>query len=99
MHAHLDQPITLADLVSASGVPGRTLLKHFENRWGMSPMRYLRKARLEHAQAALLRAEPGDTVTQIAMSLGFHHLGRFASEYRRRFGESPSETRRRSRSS
>jgi transcriptional regulator GlxA family with amidase domain len=26
------------------------------------------------------------------MSCGFGHMGRFSAEYRRRFGESPSET-------
>jgi len=32
------------------------------------------------------------TVTEIATALGFVELGRFSVEYRRAFGESPSET-------
>jgi AraC-like DNA-binding protein len=32
------------------------------------------------------------TVTQVAGRWGFVHLGRFASAYRRKFGESPSAT-------
>ena len=97
MQAHLDAPIMLADLVAASGVPGRTLLKHFNDHRGTTPMRYLRDARLGRVREALLRAEAGESVTQVAMTWGFHHLGRFAIEYRRRFGESPSETCRRGR--
>lgn len=31
-------------------------------------------------------------MTAIAMGWGFTHMGRFAVEYRKRFGESPSET-------
>jgi transcriptional regulator GlxA family with amidase domain len=92
LEAHLDAPVTLADLVEASGVPGRTLFKHFRDSRGTSPMRYLRAARLKKAREALLRAQPGERVSTIAMSWGFSHWGRFSVEYRKRFGESPSET-------
>ena len=37
----------------------------------------------------------GVTVTQVAERWGFHHLGSFAVEYRKRWGEAPSETLRR----
>ena len=37
----------------------------------------------------------GRHVTEIATALGFVELGRFSVEYRRAFGESPSETLRR----
>ena len=42
--------------------------------------------------ASVVRAQPGESVTEIAMQWGFTHMGRFSIEYRRRFGESPSET-------
>ena len=94
---HLDAPVVLADLVAVSGVPGRTLLKHFQDSKGVSPMRSLRNARFERVRNALARAEPSESVTAIAMGWGFNHMGRFAVEYRNRFGESPSETLRRRR--
>jgi AraC-like DNA-binding protein len=97
MHAHLEASITLADIVAASGVPGRTLFKHFKDWKGISPMRHLRNIRLAQAREALLRADPDENVTTIAMGLGFAHMGRFALEYRRRFGESPSQTLRKPR--
>jgi AraC-like DNA-binding protein len=90
--AHLDQAITIADIVKATGVPGRTLFTHFKEFKGVSPMRYIRNARLQRARESLLEAEPEGSVTAIAASSGFAHLGRFSIEYRRRFGESPSET-------
>ncbi len=34
----------------------------------------------------------GKTVTDIAMKYSFFHLGQFAVDYRKIFGESPSET-------
>jgi AraC-like DNA-binding protein len=36
-------------------------------------------------------------VSDAALDSGFVHLGRFAVAYRRRYGESPSETLRRTR--
>jgi AraC-like DNA-binding protein len=92
MQANLGAPLSVEDVVEKAGVPGRTLFQHFRDFHGTSPMQYLRNARLEKARAALLDARPGDTVTSVAMSLGFGHLGRFSQDYQRRFGEKPSET-------
>jgi AraC-like DNA-binding protein len=97
IQGHLHSALTLADIATASGIPGRTLLKHFKDHWGTSPMRYLRAARLKRVREALLRDERADSITDIALAWGFHHLGRFSIEYRKQFGESPSETRERAR--
>jgi transcriptional regulator GlxA family with amidase domain len=45
----------------------------------------------------LMDATPADgiTVTSVAERRGFHHLGSFGVEYRKRWGESPSQTLRR----
>jgi len=92
MQGHLDVPIRLADIVRASGVPGRTLFKHFSDCRGISPMRYLRNARLDKVRETLRRVAPEARITDIAMQWGFTHMGRFSVEYRRRYGESPSAT-------
>jgi AraC-like DNA-binding protein len=92
MDAHLDTPVTLADVAGAAGVPGRTLLKHFRDYRGVSPMEYLRRARFDRAHAALRRSEIPQTVSEVAVTWGFFHLGRFSAEYRKRYGELPSET-------
>jgi transcriptional regulator GlxA family with amidase domain len=85
----------LPDIVAASGIPGRTLLKHFRDFRGTSPMRYLRRARFERVHQALHSASTDDGVTQIALAHGFTHMGRFSVEYQKQFGESPSATLRR----
>ncbi len=97
INTHLDAPITLAELVDVTGVPGRTLLKHFKDYHGVSPMRYWRNQRFARVRETLLHSRDGGSVTEIAMAWGFEHLGRFALEYGRRFGESPSHTRQRGR--
>ena len=96
IEANIDAPIGLPDIVAASGIPGRTLLKHFRDFRGTSPMRYLRQARFERVHQALRSASP-DAVTQIALAHGFTHMCRFSVDYLKQFGESPSATLRRSR--
>jgi AraC-like DNA-binding protein len=92
MKAHLQSPVTLAEIVQISGLPGRTLFKHFRDSLGVSPMRYLREIRLDEVRKALLQAEREEGVAAIAMRWGFDHMGRFSSDYRKRYGESPSQT-------
>jgi AraC-like DNA-binding protein len=92
IRANLDAAVTLADIVAAAGVPGRTLFKHFRAFTGMSPMNYLRTTRLERIRAALLDAKHGESIADIAARYGFDHPGRFSLEYRKRFGEKPSQT-------
>ncbi len=92
MHAHLDAPVTIAEIVNAAGVAGRTLFKHFRDTHGVSPMQYLRNLRFEKAREELLNAKAEAKVAEVATRWGFAHLGRFAVEYRKRFGETPSQT-------
>lgn len=96
--AHLDDAMTVGDVAAAAGVTHRTLYKHFHDARGISPMRYARDCRFAEVREALLQACPQDnSVTMIAVQWGFCHLGRFSVEYRRRYGERPSETLRRQR--
>jgi AraC-like DNA-binding protein len=92
MDAKLGSPITIADIAEVSGIAGRTLFKHFRDFQGLTPMGYLRNARFQKVRETLIRAQPEEGVTVIAMSWGFSHMGRFSVEYRKRYGESPSET-------
>ena len=87
------EPVTLADLVAAAGVPARALQLAFRKARGTTPMDCLRARRFEIARARLLRADPDTTVAGVAAALGFGTSpGRFSIHYRERFGESPSET-------
>jgi AraC-like DNA-binding protein len=93
MQAHAGADLTLADVAAAAGVGARALARGFERQLGTSPMRYLQQCRLERARADLLDARA--SVTETAYRWGFGNLGDFAARYRARFGEKPSETRRR----
>lgn len=86
------QPVSLAELATVSGVSGRSLQLGFKKYRGYSPMEFGRQIRLDYARKKLLNAKPGETVLEIAMDCGFAHISRFAASYAQRFHELPSET-------
>lgn len=95
MRAHLDAPITNEQLAELAGVSLRTLYNSFKKFRGVSPMRYLKDLRMEKVREELLDTGKLRNVTTVATRWGFFELGRFAVEYRKRYGESPSDTLRR----
>jgi adenylate cyclase len=97
MRVNIAAKISLTELASACALPERTLLKQFRRFVGLSPLMYLRRLRLNLVRGELLQASCEETISEIATNHGLAHLGRFAAEYRRAFGESPSATRSRAR--
>lgn len=89
---HIQEAITSDDIIAASAVPRRTLYAGFKRFLGISPMTYLHKTRMEGARQELLTSKVEDSITNVAMKWGFNHLGRFSTRYKSRFGESPSQT-------
>jgi AraC-like DNA-binding protein len=93
MHAYPEFHWSSSEIAHATGVSVRALQKAFQRSGHPAPMTYLRRLRLQRAQADLAISSPrGITVTTVAGRWGFPHLGRFAQQYRQAFGESPSET-------
>jgi len=95
IRAHPEQPITIEQLTEMAGVSGRTLYSGFQKFRGVSPMRYLRDVRMERVRSDLLDPSQARSVTELATRWGFFQLGRFATEYRKRYGECPGDTLRR----
>lgn len=90
--AHARTAVTLDRLVEVSGVSARALFDGFRRFRGTSPIAFAKAIRLQHAHADLLQAGPGDTVTSIAAKWGFFQFGRFSGQYKKMFGQLPSET-------
>ncbi|MFN7986626.1 MAG: helix-turn-helix domain-containing protein [Thermoanaerobaculia bacterium] len=86
------EPVYVSTLCEALGIPERTLRLVFVEQYGAGPTHVLRCRRLCQARRALLEAPPEAHVAGIAGRFGFWHLGQFAVDYRRLFGERPSET-------
>jgi AraC family ethanolamine operon transcriptional activator len=90
-----DRPVHISELCCHLAVSRRTLHRAFQHTLGMGPLAYLRLTRLSAAHNALLKTAPANvSVTQAALDYGFTDLGRFATSYRKMFGEVPSQTRR-----
>lgn len=93
IHANSSEPVTLLDLSRVSGMTSRSLVNAFEAATGFAPVDYLKRVRLSGVRRALLLAdEKVATITEVATSWGFWHLGHFARNYRKMFGETPSQT-------
>ena len=93
MEANADEPLTPQELARVGCMSVRTLHASFQQTFGESPMSYLRRIRLDHVRAELLRSDATQVrVTDVAMKWGFFHQSRFAQQYRDRFGELPSHT-------
>ncbi|MCC7218147.1 MAG: helix-turn-helix domain-containing protein [Burkholderiales bacterium] len=95
MRSRIAEPITVADLCRELGVSRRTLQYCFQEVLGINPVAFLRAMRLNGVRRDLKAAAcPADTVQDVAARWGFWHLGHFVTDYKRMFGELPSETRR-----
>ncbi|WP_028935669.1 AraC family transcriptional regulator [Pseudonocardia spinosispora] len=93
MEQHADEPLSPPELARVGCMSVRTLHATFQQELGESPMAYLRRVRLDHVRAELLRCDPALTrVTDVALRWGFFHQSRFAQQYRERFGELPRDT-------
>lgn len=88
-------PVSVSAVCGVLGVGERMLERAFQERLGLSPRAYERERRLRAAHGLILMEGDRLSITDIAMSFGFWHLGRFAGAYAALFGCSPSETRRR----
>ena len=97
LEANPNIPLYLPEICAAIGAAERTLRMACQEHLGMGPIRYLALRRMNLVRRALLRAGSSTTtVTRIATDHGFWELGRFSVNYRALFGETPSETLRRS---
>ncbi|SDO22826.1 helix-turn-helix transcriptional regulator [Pseudomonas jinjuensis] len=87
--------VELDDIARRSGYSRRALELIFNRSTGMPPGRWFLNIRLNNVMRDLLLARPDCRVADIAARWGFRHFSRFAYQYRRAFGELPSETLRR----
>ncbi len=90
------EPVLLEELAAAANVSERTLRTAFHQYFGVAPARYLQLRQLHQVYRALRAADAEALgVSDVLLQHGVWELGRFASRYRRLFGERPSETLRR----
>lgn len=95
IHANLTAALTLPEIANHACVSPRTLEAVFRRNGDPPPLTYARGQRLDAVHRALRTAaieQRPTNVTAVAIEHGFVHMGRFAAQYRRQYGCSPSET-------
>ena len=87
------EPVTVNQLCRITRVSIRTLQYAFLEQYGVTPKTYLKNIRLNAVRKELWKRDPDSTrVNDIASLWGFWHMGQFAADYRKLFGELPSAT-------
>jgi AraC family transcriptional regulator, ethanolamine operon transcriptional activator len=87
--------VTVPEICKHASASARSLSRGFGERFGISTKQYAVTRRLSEVRRAL--AGGRTSITDAACDYGFWHLGRFAADYCRMFGEQPSATLRRQR--
>lgn len=85
---HLAEPISLAELAQRVRLSTFHFCRAFKQSFGMPPHRYHVARRIEHAKSLLL--QPGMTVTEAGLSLGFSETSGFTATFRRLTGMTPT---------
>ncbi|WP_233270311.1 AraC family transcriptional regulator [Chachezhania sediminis] len=93
MEAEAREAPTIGDIAQRVGVSARTLSGGFQKFRGTPPRAFLIARRLEGFRTDLETRPNDQTVTGIAADWGFSNFGALAGRYRKRFGETPSQTR------
>ncbi|MCK5662873.1 MAG: helix-turn-helix domain-containing protein [Thiotrichaceae bacterium] len=85
--------ISLNQFCSDNDINERTLQRAFIEQYGISPRSYAKAHQLNSIYKTLLHSDSRTIrISDIASSFGFWHMSQFATDYRRHFGELPSET-------
>ena len=89
---HVSHNWRVADMARSCGLGVTQFIHHVRVLTNMTPIEYLRDARLELA-ARLLERSPERSVTDVSLDCGFSTAQYFATLFRQRFGCAPREFR------
>ncbi len=93
LEQNINATYTIADLVEDLQVSKRTIQHGFKHYLGFTPKEYQQYIRLNGIRKTILGVkDPHITLSKIAANYNYSHLGHFSAEYKKFFGESPSQT-------
>lgn len=88
---NLGKPLTLQMLEERSNYSRRSLHYLFQQRFGCSPMQWVRQLRMALALERLSHPNAGDTVKAVAGECGYRSLSQFSLDFQRAHSRRPSD--------
>ena len=91
IHSHICEDIDIDELSELACITKAYLIRLFKQEFGISPLQYINKKKVERAQLLLCTTDM--TVKEIAYKLGFNDKSYFIRMYRKVTGTTPQEYR------
>ena len=89
--SRLSEPFSLAAMANAAAVSSRTLIRHFRDATGLTPLAYIQKARVEEAKSLL---STGNLAPEkIVDRVGYADMNSFRRLFRQHTGMTPHDYR------
>ena len=85
----MPEPLRVADLAEAACMSEPTFYRAWRNEFGITPVAYLTRLRIDRAKQLL--ADPERSVTDVAASVGFGSVSHFIRVYREHVGTTPKQ--------
>jgi len=94
VHDQPSEEITAVELCTLADCSQRWMEQSFKKRFGITPKKYVKYLRLSRLRRDLLQPDQAEsqTVIDLASVYGFWHMGQLAADYRKVYGELPSDT-------
>jgi len=93
MQSNRARALSVADIARHVGMSESHFAHRFRDVAGLSPMRYLRQTRLDHARTLML--SEGARPSEAAARVGFESASHFTREFKRAYGAPPADYARR----
>lgn len=91
LHTHYAEPIQMADLAQITNLSIAQIERYFQKIFSLTPRQMIIKIRLDAASSML--ADPGKTITDIAVACGYQDHSAFSRVFKATVGVTPSEYR------
>jgi AraC family ethanolamine operon transcriptional activator len=92
IHENLTELTSVHQICEKTEVPERTVRRLIRKSYSLSPKKYLNTLRLNEVRKGLKNNAEFSNVMQIASDYNFWHMGQFTRDYKKLFGELPTET-------
>ena len=93
LQENIDQYIDISFMIKELDISESQLHQAFKKEYGITPKRYLNLLRFNAIKKELLSSDPDSiTIANIARKYNFFEMGHFSAQYKKIFGEAPSQT-------